>query len=77
MLFIMRYARLHSGLIGGGAAASILLLFLWGLQPTYLPHSGRQSLQEHIRLAEKIWAKTVIQRHEMLRDWEDPSNMPL
>lgn len=73
----MRYSRLRSVLICAGAAASVLILFLWVSQTPNLQHPARQSLQDHVRLAEKIWAKTVIQRHGMLRDWEDPSNMPL
>lgn len=39
--------------------------------------SGRQSFREHVALAEKIWAKTVMQRHELLRDWDpNPDQMP-
>ncbi len=40
--------------------------------------TGRISLAEHAELAEKIWSKTVRQRHEMMsRDWEDIDKMPL
>jgi hypothetical protein len=39
--------------------------------------TGRLSLEAHVKLAEKIWAKTVRQRHEMRKDWEDQANMPL
>jgi hypothetical protein len=38
----------------------------------------RLGLKEHVELAEKIWAKTVEQRHTLLKqDWEDHSKMPL
>lgn len=30
-----------------------------------------------MRLAEKSWAKTVAQRHELLKEWDDPETMPL
>lgn len=37
----------------------------------------RVSIQEHFRLAEKSWAKTVVQRHELLKEWPEPEKMPL
>jgi len=41
-------------------------------------HVGeRVSLQEHLRLSEKSWAKSVVQRHELLKEWPDPEKMPL
>jgi len=36
----------------------------------------RVSMHEHLRLAEKSWAKTVAQRHELLKEWADPETMP-
>jgi hypothetical protein len=38
---------------------------------------GRVSLRQHVELAEKIWAKTIRQRAELRKDWEDRENMPL
>jgi hypothetical protein len=37
----------------------------------------RTILKESMDLSEKIWAKTVRQRHEMKKDWEDEANIPL
>lgn len=39
--------------------------------------NGRPSLADHIQLSNKIWAKTVRQRHQMLKDWPETENMPL
>ena len=39
--------------------------------------SGRPSLADHIQLSNKIWAKTVRQRHQMLKDWPETKDMPL
>lgn len=39
--------------------------------------SGRLSLEDHIQLSNKIWAKTVRQRHQMLKDWPETENMPM
>lgn len=39
--------------------------------------SGRPSLADHIQLSNKIWAKTVRQRHQMLKDWPETADMPL
>lgn len=38
---------------------------------------GRPSLEEHMRLAEKSWAKGVKQRHETLKEWPSTDAMPL
>jgi len=38
---------------------------------------GRISLGQFVDLAENIWEKTVRQRIEMKKDWEDQQNMPL
>ena len=38
---------------------------------------GRPSLEEHIRLAEKSWAKGVKQRHETLKEWPSTKEMPM
>lgn len=38
--------------------------------------NGRVSLREHVDLAERNWAKTVRQRHEMRKDWADQQNIP-
>lgn len=39
--------------------------------------SGRPSLADHIQLSNKIWAKTVRQRHQMLKDWNVTADMPM
>ena len=39
--------------------------------------SGRPSLADHIQLSNKIWAKTVRQRHQMLKDWDVTADMPM
>ncbi|KFY30131.1 hypothetical protein V493_02114 [Pseudogymnoascus sp. VKM F-4281 (FW-2241)] len=48
------------------------------LSPSALRHDvARVSLREHMRLAEKIWSKTVEQRHNLLSEWRYPEIMPL
>lgn len=38
---------------------------------------GRIPLKQFVDLAEGIWEKTIRQRIEMRKDWEDQQNMPL
>lgn len=38
---------------------------------------GRVPLKQFIDLAERIWEKTIRQRIEMRKDWDDQQNMPL
>lgn len=50
----------------------------WLSASSVLSHDvARVSLREHMRLAEKIWSKTVEQRHSLLAEWRYPENMPL
>ncbi|OBT42189.1 hypothetical protein VE00_06833 [Pseudogymnoascus sp. WSF 3629] len=50
----------------------------WLSTSSVLSHDvARVSLREHMRLAEKIWSKTVEQRHNLLGEWRYPENMPL
>lgn len=50
----------------------------WFSPSSVLSHDvARVSLREHMRLAEKIWSKTVEQRHNLLSEWRYPKNMPL
>jgi len=70
-----------------GAAVFVLALFhTFGLKDSssiseWLPNASgssaaRVSLEEHMRLSEKSWQKSVNQRHMLLSEWEDPMNMP-
>ncbi|ELR09079.1 hypothetical protein VC83_05408 [Pseudogymnoascus destructans] len=50
----------------------------WLSTSSVLSHDvARVSLRGHMRLAEKIWSKTVEQRHNLLAEWQYPENMPL
>jgi hypothetical protein len=72
-----------------GAAVFILALFksmgggpssewLSTLKGSHTSDPDRLSFRERVALAEKIWAKTVMQRHESLKDWDpEPDQMPL
>ncbi|OBT84894.1 hypothetical protein VE02_06567 [Pseudogymnoascus sp. 03VT05] len=61
-------------LSGYGPAGSLSWLSTFSV----LGHDvARLSLREHMRLAEKIWTKTVEQRHNLLAEWRYPENMPL
>lgn len=39
--------------------------------------STRPSLADHRHLSSKIWAKSVRQRHQMLKDWNATADMPM
>lgn len=70
-------------MLGGSLLVLALFHFVGGNNPASQWVSGgvaaissltgdgpRISLQEHMKLAEKIWAKTVRQRHELIQaDW--------
>lgn len=50
----------------------------WPSASSVLSHdAARLSLREHMRLAEKIWSKTVEQRHNLQSEWRYPELMPL
>lgn len=50
----------------------------WPSASSVLSHdAARLSLREHMRLAERIWSKTVEQRHNLLSEWRYPELMPL
>jgi hypothetical protein len=39
---------------------------------------GRSSMKDHIQNAEAVWAKTVKQRHDLIRaDWGTVDKMPM
>lgn len=87
----MGYARPIQLLWFAGAAVFVLALFhsLGGgtssdwISTIKLPSlaktrgDGRVPLKQFVDLAESIWAKTIRQRIEMRKDWDDQQNMPL
>jgi hypothetical protein len=89
--FSMGYARPIQFLWFAGAAVFVLALFhsLSGgtssgwISTIKLPSltkargDGRVPLKQFIDLAEHIWEKTIRQRIEMRKDWDDQQNMPL
>jgi hypothetical protein len=69
--FVIFVITLLSGYGPGGSLS-------WLSTSSVLSHDvARVSLREHMRLAEKIWSKTVEQRHNLLGEWRYPENMPL
>jgi hypothetical protein len=87
----MGYARPIQLLWFAGAAVFILALYQsvsrgvssdW-ISTIKLPslakarEDGRMPLKEFVHLAESIWEKTIRQRLEMRKDWDDQPDMPL
>ncbi len=68
-VFIFALSRSMGGVPSGEWAST--------LTASYTSDHGRQSFEEQVALAEKLWAKTVTQRRELLKDWDpNPDQMP-